>query len=59
MLEEYGGFTLEKLLVKMHGNYEPDLTFLNFRTDSSGQTVQSQIRLLDQGLHCLLFQLHH
>ena len=36
---------------------------LNFRTDRSGQTLQTQVRLLleeqsDQGLHCLLFQLH-
>ena len=36
---------------------------LNFRTDRSGQTVQTQIRLLleeqsDQGLHCLQFHLH-
>ena len=36
---------------------------LNFGTDRSGQTVQTQIRLLleeqsDQGLHCLLFHLH-
>ena len=32
---------------------------LNFRTDRSGQTVQTQIRLQsDQGLHCLLFHLH-
>ena len=36
---------------------------LNFRTDRSGQIVQTQIRLLleeqsDQGLHCLLFHLH-
>ena len=35
---------------------------LSFRTDRSGQTVQTQIRLLldeqsDQGLHYLLFQL--
>ena len=35
---------------------------LSFRTDKSGQTVQTQIRLLleeqsDQGLHCLLFHL--
>ena len=34
-----------------------------FRTDRSGQTVQTQIRLLleehsDQGLHCLQFPLH-
>ena len=37
---------------------------LSFRTDRSGQTVQTQIRLLleeqsDQGLHCLLFHFHH
>ena len=36
---------------------------LNFQTDRSGQTVQSQIRLLleeqsDQCLHSLLFHLH-
>ena len=36
---------------------------LSFRTERSGQTVQTQIRLLleeqsDQGLHCLLFHLH-
>ena len=36
---------------------------LNFWTDRSGQTVQTQIRLLleeqpDQGLHCLLSHLH-
>ena len=36
---------------------------LSFRTDRSGQTVQTQIRLLleeqsDQGLHCLQFRLH-
>ena len=36
---------------------------LNFWTDRSGQTVQTQIRLLqeeqsDQGLHCLLYHLH-
>ena len=43
----------------------------SFRTDKSGQTVETQIRLLleeqsdlldeqsDQGLHCLLFHLHH
>ena len=35
----------------------------SFRTDRSGQTVQTQIRLLlreqsDQGLHCLLFHLY-
>ena len=36
---------------------------LNFWTDKSGQTVQTQIRLplqeqSDQGLRCLLFHLH-
>ena len=36
----------------------------SFRTYRSGQTVQTQIRLLleeqcDQGLHCLLFHFHH
>ena len=34
---------------------------LNFRTDRSGQIVQTQIRLLlesDQGFHCLPFHLH-
>ena len=36
---------------------------LNFRTDRSGQTVQTQIRLLlkeqsGQGIRCLLFHLH-
>ena len=36
---------------------------LSFWTDRSGQTVQTQIRLLleeqsDQGLHCLLFYLY-
>ena len=35
----------------------------SLRTDRSGQTVHTQIRLLlveqsDQGLHCLLFHLH-
>ena len=36
---------------------------ISFRTDRSGQTLQTLIRLLleeqsDQGLHCLLFDLH-
>ena len=39
------------------------IMILSFRTDRSGQTVQTQIRLLlkeqsDQGLHCLQFPLH-
>ena len=34
---------------------------LNFRTYRSWQTVQTQIleEQSDQGLHCLLFHLHH
>ena len=37
---------------------------ISFWTDRSGETVQTQIILLleeqsDQGLHCLLFHLHH
>ena len=40
-----------------------NVMILIFQTDRSGQTVQTQIRLLlekqsDQGLHCLLFHLH-
>ena len=40
-----------------------NVMILNFRTDRSGQTVQTQIRLLleeqsDQDLHCLIFHLH-
>ena len=39
------------------------LLIQSFRTNRSGQTVQTQIRLLlkeqsDLGLHCLLFHLH-
>ena len=38
------------------------LMILRFRTDMPGQTVQTQIRLLekqsDQGLHCLQFPFH-
>ena len=42
---------------------ECTVMILSFRTDRSGQTVQTQIRLLleeqsDQGLHCLPFRLH-
>ena len=42
----------------------PTVMTLSFLTDKSGQTVQTPIRLLleeqsDQGLHCLLFHLHH
>ena len=47
------------------GSYSRGIVMtLSFRTDRYGQTVQTQIRLLleeqsDQGLHCLLFHLHH
>ena len=39
------------------------IMFQSFQTDRSGQTVQTQVRLLleeasDQGLHCLQFPLH-
>ena len=44
---------------------EPVITVMNlsFQTNRSGQTVQTQIRLLleeqsDQGIHCLLLHLH-
>ena len=42
---------------------ETTVMIQSFRTDRSGQTVQTQTRLLleeqsDQGLHCLLFHLH-
>ena len=43
--------------------HKATVMILSFRTDRSGQTVQTQIRLLledqsDQGLHCLLLHLH-
>ena len=43
-------------------NTRSTLMILNFRRDRSGQTMQTQIRLLlveqsDQGFHCLLFHL--
>ena len=46
----------------MYGNLYT-VMIISFRTDKSGQTVQTQIRLLleeqsDQGLHCLQFRLH-
>ena len=50
----------------MHLVYiECTIIVISFRTDRSGQTVQTQIRLLleepdesDEGLHCLQFNLH-
>ena len=46
-----------------HFIHTDTVMFLSFRMDRSGQTVQTQIRLLleeesDQGLHCLPFCLH-
>ena len=52
--------TLDLITIPIFGH---TLLILSFRTDSFGQTVQTQITLLieeqsDQGLHCLLFHLH-
>ena len=62
IIYEYPYVSLVRILT--HKN-DPLITVmtLSFRTDMSGQTVQTQIRLLleeqsDQGLHCLLFHLH-
>ena len=48
---------------KMNSYPSTVLMILSFRTDMSGQIVQTQIRLLleeqsDQGLHCLPFHLY-
>ena len=56
-------------MIKSHSRTVPTgaflstVIFLSFRTDRSGQKVQTQIRLLleeqsDQDLHCLQFPLH-
>ena len=50
--------------MKKEFSVSDDVMTLSFQTDTSGQTVQTQIRLLleeqpDQGLHCLLFHSHH
>ena len=50
-------------LCGMYGTVIHTVMILSFRTDRSGQTVQTQIRLLleeqsEQGLHCLPFSLH-
>ena len=52
-----------KLTLLRSVNKSATIMTLNFRTDRSGQTVQTQIRQLlqeqsDQGLHCLIFHLH-
>ena len=48
---------------KKKKNVYTTVIFISFRTDGSGQTVHTQIRLLleehsDQGLHCLPFRLY-
>ena len=50
-------------LLCLYLNFKTTVMIQSFRTFRSGQTVQTQIRLLleeqsDQGLHCLLFHLH-
>ena len=50
------------MFYKHHSSYNT-VMILSFRTNRSGETVQTQIRLLleeqsDQGLHCLLFYSH-
>ena len=51
------------LTFKLFAVKNATVMIVSFRTDRSGQTVQTQIRLLleeqsDQGLHCLQFPLH-
>ena len=50
------------ILPNEKGTQKITVMVLSFRTDTPGQTVQTQIRLLleesDQGLHCLPFRLH-
>ena len=73
LLDEQSDQGLHCLLFHLHLFDEISLGFASFfeftvmiqsfRADRSGQTVQTQIRLLldeqsDQGLHCLLFHLH-
>ena len=51
-------------LVKIYSSLSSTVMILIFRTARSGQTVQTQIRLLleeesDQGIHCLPFHQHY
>ena len=52
----------ENLFLSTVSVKDTTIMILNFWTDRSGQTVQTQIRLSreqsDQGLHCLLFNWH-
>ena len=61
---EYSPSMIQSKNKKNNGLYTVMSNDPMFCTDRSGQTVQIQIRLLleeqsDQGLHCLLFPLHH
>ena len=59
-----GILLLKKILfIQLCYSNDPTVMILNFLTERSGQTVQTQIRLLleeqpDQGPHYLLFHLH-
>ena len=46
--------SLDHIFMHMH-----TVKILNFRTDTLGQSVQTLEEQSDQGLHCLLFHLHH
>ena len=59
--------SLQHFVPDWEGSFSPGMVhaikILNIGTDRSGQTVQTQIRLLlkeqsDQGEHCLPFNLH-
>ena len=57
------GASAEYLQIVLSSEFTKTVMILSFRTNRSGQTVQTQIRLLleeqsDQSLHCLLFHLN-
>ena len=57
-----GGINISNFSTHCQCLLEITVTILSFRTDRSGQAVQTQIRLLleeqsDQGLYCLLIHL--
>ena len=61
-LSDLNGYRKDRVFLS-HGSFDTVMT-LSFLTGRSGQTVQTQIRLLleeqsDQGLHCLLFHFYH
>ena len=54
---------VEIILLELLESFIDTVMILRFRTDRSGETVQTQIRLIleehpDQGLHCLQCRLH-